>query len=72
MLKATASKNWKAKSLIFSPWKFLGVESFGRFTHLSAVIEGKGLMNSSRAWEYNEKGVVMQRTKNTSEGSWRA
>lgn len=65
-------RNWKAKLLIFPPWKLLGVESFRRFTHLSAVMEGKGLMNSSRVWEYNEKGVVLQRTKDTSKESWRA
>lgn len=47
----------------FPPWKFLDVESYVRFTHLSAVMEGEGLMNSSHGWEYNENGVVIQRTK---------
>jgi len=53
----------------FSPQKLLGVESFGKFTHLSAVMEGKWLMNSAHGWEYSEKRVVMQRAKGGSEGS---
>lgn len=39
---------------------------------LSALMEGKGLMNSAHGWEYKEKGVMMQRVKTGSEGSRRA